>query len=108
MRNPGILALAFVVAGTALALPPPAAAHDRSHRHAAHGHVRHLHSHYHHRAAWPRWLVRHGDFRRWCRLRYPRLEAHLPWQRLYRLYRHDRHYHRRIERERRHRHRRRH
>jgi hypothetical protein len=79
----------IVVFGIALAAAPTASAHEPGY---AHYQPRHHHARVHRDTHMPRWLRDDREFRHWYRRSSLRHDHHLPWWRLYEVYRWERAY----------------
>jgi hypothetical protein len=79
----------IVVFGIALAAAPTASAHEPGY---AHYQPRHHHARIHRDTHMPRWLRDDREFRHWYRRSSLRHDHHLPWWRLYEVYRWERAY----------------
>jgi hypothetical protein len=79
----------IVVFGIALAAAPTASAHGPGY---AHSQPRHHHARVHRDTHMPRWLRDDREFRHWYRRSSLRHDHHLPWWRLYEVYRWERAY----------------
>ena len=79
----------IVVFGIALAAAPTASAHEPGYSHYQ---PRHHHARVHRDTHMPRWLRDDREFRHWYRRSSLRHDHHLPWWRLYEVYRWERAY----------------
>jgi hypothetical protein len=79
----------IVVFGIALAAAPTASAHEPGY---AHYQPRHHHARVHRDTHMPSWLRDDREFRHWYRRSSLRHDHHLPWWRLYEVYRWERAY----------------